>query len=204
MRRVWWFPINFNSLFPLIFYRTQISKFLRLIFIKYDRSILVLIWITWIPWFFSLLDTLAHPLIRFLLLYDRIIKYYPLLRFIAYWGFLYIFTITLFRKRYLSLYWTGYRSFLFNNINIFKLSNSILNSNHICMRFLIILIFRKLLSVKDILDNWSLDLLCIIGSLFYLLLCYLNLWSIKRLFFSSVITYRSSFTIFLKYIKNKP
>lgn len=185
-------------------YSLQISKLFRLIFIKHNRSILVLIWIAWIPWFFSLLDTLAHPLIRFLLLYDRIIKNYPLLRFIADWRFLYIFTITLFRKRYLSLYWTGYRSFLFNDINIFKLSNSIRNPNHICMRFLIIFIFRKLLSVKDILDNWSLDLLCIIGSLFYFLLCYLNLWSMKWLFFSSVITHRSSFTIFLKYIKNKP
>lgn len=190
------FSTHLSNLFPLIFQILQIFKLLSLIFIGVYSNTLILVLIARIPWFFSILDALAHTLIWLLLLYLIFIKYYLLLRFIHYVWSLKFFMIDFFGKRFFSLYWTNYWFFFFNNINILKLINSILISvNNIWIHLLLILIFRKHLSVEYILAWW--DFLHIPLRLIYLLFTYLNFWSIKWMLFS-IVAYRSSFIIFLE------
>lgn len=82
LKWIWSFSTHLNNLFPLIFQSLQIFKLLSLIFIGVYSNTLILVLITRIPWFFSILDALAHTLIWLLLLYLIFIKYYLFLRFI--------------------------------------------------------------------------------------------------------------------------
>ena len=196
LRWIWGFSTHLSNLFPLIFRSLQIFKLLSLIFIGVDSNTLILVLIARIPWFFSILDALAHTLILLMLLYFIFIKDYLFLRFIHKLWSLKMFIIDFFGKRFFSLHWTNYWSFFFNNINILKLINSILISvNKIWIYLLFILIFRKHLSVEYILTWW--DFLYILLRLIYLLFTYLNFWSIKWMLFS-IVAYRSSFILFLK------